>query len=541
LKLKSIIICLVITLLAQPAGVCLAPRAASTRQFPWLFKAGEELPDTMPGICFIPGIGPVIGLFDTRAIRNPLLLDPDLIDARMAIVRIDNVGICSSDKPNIIKDDDGEIQEPTVAGIPGGHEASATVVAIGPGVNQEEWLGQRVVLESHFPRLKDEKVGPSWSKPWHDPEIVTNRFDVAGYYGSTPGVWTQYALVPIDNLYPVSESIDQLLDQRANLLEPTGNAFYTISELSYILAAKNETREEEGEEVLDFEETKVVVMGLGPQGRMMARLLLARGMQVIAVDSDKGKVFNNVQHTEDLKYTELWLGDEEFEKKLENALDGEAHVIIDACGAKGISADWSKYLENDGIFVLFGLPNDDSELVPGTDIPVDDFVKKQNKEKVWLIDKFINYVGLCGRSPESWEWLISTLEDDEDDPVLARLMQTSITKETSLDRLAQLLYVYNNGSDDGLRTVLNKGKVVMRSGFSPDLVSAVNDLRDNPDSTRLSQILFSGKKELCFVDRDSLDLPSDRLEVLPLIGVVLPVEEDRRDPDGLAGAAETSP
>jgi len=534
LKLKPVIITIIISLLVQPAGLCLAPQAAVTRpkpaptqEFPWTMEPDTVMEDEVPGVCYIPGLGPVLGLFSTKCLQDPLLIDPALLDAGMVLVETEETSICGTDVHNITLDENGKINEPTVAGIPGGHEISGRVIAVGPGVNREQYLGKRVVLESHFPRLQDEAVGPSWSRLWRDPRIATDRFDIAGYQGRIPGGWTRYMLAPAGNIYHVPPRADIWLRKMANLFEPNGNAFYTIDELLGILERNSKK----------IKGAKVIIIGLGQQGEMMARIALGNEMQVIGVDNDESKLS---QLSEIDNFTGLWLSDAQFEEKIQAALDGgEAQVVIDACGAKGAVNHYMKYLEDDGTCILFGLPNDKTVLVPGMDISIDEFVKTQKNYQAKVASRKINFYGCCGRSQDSWILIIKHFLHDGNE-WLTKLMLENVHELPSLDSLIPYLFPYQGNDDSRIKELLQK-KVVMRQGFSPELSAALRELRDNPDSTGLSEILFDGKQRLRFVSAEDLNLPDADINVLPLLGIVLPVDEDRQDPDRPTGVVASSP
>jgi len=232
-------------------------------------------------------------------------------------------------------------------------------------------------------------------------------------------------------------------------MEPNGNAVYTMLKLQELMKG--------------IERPKVVIVGLGVQGRMMMYIASQlMGMEVVGVDKDPSaleacKRFGSVVAIDDPRRAE----------NITAALGGEADAIIDACGATGIAEMMSGHLRDKGHFILFGLLDKDQPLL---DTKLETFVIDQGTAVVARGGKTITYMGLCGRSPEAWRWLIDKLEKDDE---IAGYMLQRVVPAGSLDTLASCLAVSQRGDQAPLVQLLNSGKVVM-SGFSQELLARLS-------------------------------------------------------------------
>ncbi|NQT90224.1 MAG: alcohol dehydrogenase catalytic domain-containing protein [Candidatus Omnitrophica bacterium] len=418
----------------------------------WTMLKGETIPQLMKGITSVPGVGPALGLFNTDYMKDPVRSYGVPPAAKFVIVKITSCGICSSDMPNLLTHTFAQKHNMSCRVL--GHEGGGTVVAISGGVSRD-FLGKTVAIESHVPWMPDHL-----DKPWYHSDIITSRYSIIGYDpngGKIPvnGTWAEYVLLPLDNIYPLSSKLENILQGKSSILEPNGNAVYTV------LAAKHRL-ESNG---VPLRDARLLIVGLGWQGKMMMKIAKALGISVVGVDANKEAVDSCIASGIGNEHTALWSKDPNFKPFLYGSLRSHADVIIDACGAEGIIDNMSEYLKEDGLFILFGLSKL-NQIVPGTDgITLENFVKQQHEQVVEINGKSMTLVGLCGRTQESWRWLVNEMETDFE---FVGIILSALSHVGPLDRLVDMLYPYNGG-DKSLIREATRSKVAM-SGFSRALL-----------------------------------------------------------------------
>ncbi|MFB9378082.1 NAD(P)-dependent alcohol dehydrogenase [Kineococcus gynurae] len=167
------------------------------------------------------------------------------------LVRVGSVGVCGSD---VHYYKHGRIGDMVVtAPLVLGHEVSGTIVAVGPGV-EEDRVGERVALDPQVPcrRCRQCKAGRSNLCPFME------------FYATPPfdGTFCDYVTAPADQAFAVPDSMS---DESAALLEP----------LSVGLWAAHKGNVGPGDQVL--------IAGAGPIGAMVAQAVRACGATDIVV------------------------------------------------------------------------------------------------------------------------------------------------------------------------------------------------------------------------------------------------------------------
>ena len=435
------------------------PKASSSGSVYWRMHKKEKIPATMLALCSLPGMGPVLTTVSTDFIQRPVEVLKVPERAKVVLIKIDNAGVCRSDIDNLTKPNSAE--EHNIAGLPLGHEGGGIIKGVSPGVDVS-LLGKHVAIESHLPWTN------LWDIPWYSPKIAKDRFSIVGYDPAgaeipSPGTWTQYMVMPLENVYPLPEEVRDILKNedgkdRYSILEPSGNAVYAI-----LLAQQR---------LKGAHKPKVIIVGLGWQGRLMIKVAQMMGMEVAGVDINKEMIERTIKLGLGSKQTIFSSKDSGLNDKITAALGGKADVIIDACGATEVRDEISGYLKDEGLFLLFGLLNDD-QLVSTTGITLRNFVIGQMEETVAIAGQGkMTLLGACGRSRESWDWLIREIQKD---PELAKVILSDVNDIGSMLDLITLLYTYNKGDKGPLNEALADGKIVM-SGFPENLNSRPLDI-----------------------------------------------------------------
>ncbi len=172
------------------------------------------------------------------------------VAADEVLVRVGACGICGSDIPRAYKD--GAHVMPLVLG----HEFAGTVEAVGANV-EKSWYGKRVGV---FPLI-----------PCMECECCKNRkYEMCksyGYLGSRrDGGFSELVAVPEWNLIELPDSVTM---EQAAMLEPMAVAVHAIRQ------------------VKPSADDRVVVMGLGTIGLLVAMFLLDMGVKNVSVIGNK--------------------------------------------------------------------------------------------------------------------------------------------------------------------------------------------------------------------------------------------------------------
>tara|TARA_B100000315_G_scaffold160833_1_gene149245 strand:- start:723 stop:7283 length:6561 start_codon:yes stop_codon:yes gene_type:complete len=441
----------------------------------WKVLEGKSIPDTMVGIASLQKVGPVLGQFDTHFLHHPLEVLKMPRDSKMVIVEIQGSGICASDIPNLTTDSFASKHKISQTSL--GHEGGGVIVAASPAVDSDI-LGKSVAIESHTPWID------FWDQAWYTRGLKKHSiigYDPLGAKKPVSGIWAEYILLPLDNVYPLSEQVQAELNGSLSILEPTGNAVHTVVTLQQRLGSSNK-------------QAGLIVVGLGTQGRMMMQIASSIGMRVVGIDARLESVKATIELGVGSDQTVFLSSDGNLSQKISDVLRGEADAIIDACGAQGVVETMTEYLKDKGLFILFGLAHQEQILPATGGLTLEAFVKGELDRSVHINDKDITLLGVCGRSQASWQWVIKHLEEDPD---FAKLLLAGSESIGPLDELVKLLYPYNSGDRSLITGKMTRAKILM-SGFSEKLRTSVFDEESLawlfPESSKLRVISFSGKK-----------------------------------------------
>jgi NADPH2:quinone reductase len=224
------------------------------------------------------------------------------------IVEVARVGICGTDL-HIVK---GEFP-PTPFPIIPGHEFSGTVVGLGAGTD-ETMLGQRVAVD---PSL-------FCGQCTHCRRGRGNLCAAWGAIGDTvDGAFAQYVAVPAVNCYRMP---DAMTFAQGAFVEPVSCAVHGVRRLGV----------EAGERIL--------VMGAGPMGLIVAQLLSAAGAVVSVVDRVAAKATASLE-----------LGAVEAATSVDELATGRFDAAVDVTGAPAAMAAALGALERGGRLQIFGV------------------------------------------------------------------------------------------------------------------------------------------------------------------------------------------
>lgn len=224
------------------------------------------------------------------------------------IVGVARVGICGTDL-HIVK---GEFP-PTPFPIIPGHEFAGTVVALGPDAD-EKLLGQRVAVD---PSLFCGRCA----------QCRRGRGNLCADWGAigdtVNGAFAQYVAVPAANCYRMPDS---MTFAQGAFVEPVSCAVHGVRRLGV----------EAGERIL--------VMGAGPMGLIVAQLLTAAGAVVSVVDRVAPKA-----------RAALELGAAEAAASLEELSTRRFDAAVDVTGAPAAISAALGALERGGRLQVFGV------------------------------------------------------------------------------------------------------------------------------------------------------------------------------------------
>lgn len=242
------------------------------------------------------------GEIDVTEIDDPVPREGEVL------VQVARVGICGTDL-HIVK---GEFP-PTPYPIVPGHEFSGTVVGVGAGAN-EEILGQRVAVD---PSLFCGQCA----------QCRRGRGNLCSSWGAigdtVDGAFAQFVAVPAANCYRMP---DEMSFAQGAFVEPISCAVHGVRRLGV----------ESGERIL--------VMGAGPMGLIVAQLLTAAGAVVSVVDRVATKATISLD-----------LGAAEAATSVEELSTRRFDAAVDVTGVPAAMAAALGTLERGGRLQVFGV------------------------------------------------------------------------------------------------------------------------------------------------------------------------------------------
>jgi len=248
------------------------------------------------------------------------------------VLRVFRCAVCGTDK-RIFTHGQRNVVPPTITG----HEIVAFVHQLGPGVNQDLKVGQKVISATV---IGCAKCVYCQRKQYN----LCDSFTALGY--EHQGAFAQYIKIPAmavaqGNVIPIPEAMD--LD-RAALIEP----------LSCCLNGQEYVNAQPGD--------RAVVFGAGPIGLMHAGIMKAKGCDPIFVADISEERLANVRDF-GLGIPVNTNGADAVEKILAAGGGEKFDVIVTATSAKQTQADALRLLRKKGRACFFaGVPKDDSLL-----------------------------------------------------------------------------------------------------------------------------------------------------------------------------------
>ena len=400
--------------------------------------------DYLPAIVYHPEAG-----VHLRQLAPETILGKELLPGTL-LVKITHTSICGSD--HHFFDSSETARSKLIKNLPIGHELAGEVIDVGTGLERETWLGKKIAVESHVPKYRSD-----WQqKRWYDADIIRGGYAVIGYDAlggdPAPGAWTPFIVIPHHNAYIISDNVVQGTGGYPSLLEPNGNAVNTILLLSERLQAMN----------CDPEQARLVIFGLGVQGRMMMYLAGKRGIaNIVGFDISEAAIANaRKMGLETVILLDRNQDKQHIVAQINDSLQGQADVIIDSCGDLDDMDIGSQVIRARRRVFSFWLERP-ARQVPGTDISLHDFVFNQLRHQVSIAGNEFYYSGIVGRTAESWREIIKII-DEEPDGVFARILRSTITPIGSMDHFAAMLSSIHCAND------LPKGKLVLTpfAGFA---------------------------------------------------------------------------
>lgn len=243
------------------------------------------------------------------------------------LLKIASVGVCGSDVHYYLEGGIGDaiVKEPIIMG----HEFSATIAALGAGVEHLE-VGQLVAVEPAI------NCGHCEMCLTGHPNLCPH----VRFCGTPPidGVFTEYAVMIAENCFPLPAGMSSVAGA---LLEPLGVAIHTI-DLSHLKVGQT-----------------VAVLGAGPVGLLVAAVAKAAGASAIYMTEPVA---------ERRAFARSYIADEVFDPTAEDvaakvlaATQGRGvDVSIEAAGAMDTPQQAAEMVRLGGTLVLCGIPVDDS-------------------------------------------------------------------------------------------------------------------------------------------------------------------------------------
>jgi 2-desacetyl-2-hydroxyethyl bacteriochlorophyllide A dehydrogenase len=236
--------------------------------------------------------------------------EPENGDA--VLVRTGQVGICGTDTKIVA----GKIpvDYPRILG----HEMVGEVVSAPPGSPYRS--GIRVLVD------------PGVSCGWCD-LCLAGRFNICrngGLMGrDVDGVFTEYAVVPINRLVPVPSSIS---DKASGLLQVLGTCIHAVKRVN------------------PFPGQVAAVIGLGVAGQLITQLLSLKGMTVVGVTRSEWK-----RRLASESGTHFVAAPDEAVSVLEDITDGRGpNLVVEAVGTEATLGDAIELAATGGVVLVYG-------------------------------------------------------------------------------------------------------------------------------------------------------------------------------------------
>jgi len=322
------------------------------------------------------------------------------------IIKVKGVSICGTDE-SLLKGEFSEIHD----GIIPGHEFWGEVVQIGALTNdilrkrglQEVKKGSLIASESHYniEGFREEGVIGLWG-----PEISKGK-----YLTPINGAYAEYCAVPAECIYPISEEL--ISEFLPSLIEAAGNDALIAQFL-----IENNVR-------------NVGIVGCGPHGLYAQIFMKHFGINKIAAfetDSHRVDFARNLQVSDKVFNS----NDQNLDEKIYDFTEGKGFdAVVDLAGKyRDVLNMCIKYTKDRGILVLFGLYEAPDILLDGK--KPNDIIFGREKFEFQVDSKKILVVGITGRTPEIWKYLINTLENDKK---LKKLLMVPVTRMGPLNNL----------------------------------------------------------------------------------------------------------
>ncbi len=251
------------------------------------------------------------------------------------LLRIASVGICGSDVHYYVE---GAIGDQVVtAPIQMGHEFSARVAALGPGVEGPQ-IGTLVAVEPAIP------CGVCESCLQGHPNLCPK----VRFCGTPPidGVFAEYAVMPAENCFVLPQSVTP---EEGALLEPLGIAIHTV-DLAHLKVGQT-----------------VAVFGAGPIGLLTAAVARAAGA---------GAVYMTEPNAERRSFALAHYADKVFDPNSENvvkailaATEGRGvDVSFEAAGAPDTPDQAARVTRPGGKVVVVGIPVEDQMVMTASEV-----------------------------------------------------------------------------------------------------------------------------------------------------------------------------
>lgn len=251
------------------------------------------------------------------------------------LLRIASVGICGSDVHYYVE---GAIGDQVVTDpIQMGHEFSARVAALGPGV-EELQIGALVAVEPAIP------CGVCESCLQGHPNLCPK----VRFCGTPPidGVFAEYAVMPAENCFVLPEGLTPV---EGALLEPLGIAIHTV-DLAHLKVGQT-----------------VAIIGAGPIGLLSAAVARAAGA---------GAIYMTEPNAERRSFALAHYADEVYDPASENivkaivaATGGRGvDVSIEAAGAPDTPDQAARVTRPGGKVVVVGIPVEDKMMMTASEV-----------------------------------------------------------------------------------------------------------------------------------------------------------------------------
>ncbi|MDR2054607.1 MAG: alcohol dehydrogenase catalytic domain-containing protein [Desulfovibrio sp.] len=238
--------------------------------------------------------------FDAALIEAPL---PELRDDDWVLVKVAYAGVCGSDIKMLESDAVGQyakLRPPVITG----HEASGTIVAVGPAVTG--WAaGDRVVYETTVDNCGVCRF--CLSGDWN---MCPSR---KGLGSSMNGSFAEFVAMPVRNLHKVPDHVDL---KTAALAEPLACGVHIVEEAGRVKRGEN-----------------VLIIGPGPIGMCCGITAKANGARVIMLGTAHSRP--RLKVAEEIGLTVLTNDAPDLEKAVMDLCGGElADISIDAAGSQ---------------------------------------------------------------------------------------------------------------------------------------------------------------------------------------------------------------